>query len=361
MFKVARTDLSKALAKFRGVVPKRHKTPALQCVALQVESGTLKISGTANFDFWLSVDVKIETSTDDELLVNYHSLASAVSACADDSIEFSRSENNRISIKSGTFSLLLETNTKASPSDLAAPDFKRSSICTVGVSGLARALRFSSKDATRYYLSGVHLGYQSGHITTTTTDGHRLFRTLTPSNRKTSVDVLISAPATRKIVAIAGGSDRVQIELSQAYCRVKKDGVTLVGKLIDGKFPDVDRVIPSGDVDGSIKVDFATLASAADRVSIVDHGRPGRGVRVVGNGSTAAISYDGLDFGASDVIQAETSGKPIETRFNADYLNDFAKVAHGDVEIEMRGGAGSPFIFNAADSDDILLIMPMRP
>ncbi|MBX9876768.1 MAG: DNA polymerase III subunit beta, partial [Beijerinckiaceae bacterium] len=150
------------------------------------------------------------------------------------------------------------------------------------------------------------------------------------------------------------------IELSATKIRATAGATTLTSKLIDGTFPDYQRVIPAGN-DKLVTLDAEPFKQAIDRVATISSER-GRAVKLSLSDAGLTLSVNNPDSGtATEEIEPDYDGQPIEIGFNARYLLDVLGVLGGD-SIQMKlAEPGAPAIFQRREGDSLLVVlMPMR-
>jgi len=152
----------------------------------------------------------------------------------------------------------------------------------------------------------------------------------------------------------------VAVTLSSSKIRFVFGGVVLTSKLIDGTFPDYDRVIPSGN-DKILEVDCAAFAEAVDRVSTISTEKS-RAVKLsIERGSLTLSATSSENGAATEELEARYTASPIEIGFNARYLLDIAEQIEGDGARFALADAGSPTVVSdAADASALYVLMPMR-
>ena len=162
----------------------------------------------------------------------------------------------------------------------------------------------------------------------------------------------------RKLVEESGGE--VQIGLSDTKIRFVFGEATLTSKLIDGTFPDYDRVIPSGN-DKILEVDCKSFAEAVDRVSTISTEKS-RAVKLAIESGSLVLSATSPENGtAVEELEARYLAGPLEIGFNSRYLLDIAEQIDGDGVQLVMSDAGSPTIVrDSADSSALYVLMPMR-
>jgi DNA polymerase III subunit beta len=173
--------------------------------------------------------------------------------------------------------------------------------------------------------------------------------------------VIIPRKAVAEIVKLVeDGSENITVELSSAKVRLTFDGVVLTSKLIDGTFPDYQRVIPAGN-DKVLVVERADFSKAVDRVSTISSER-GRAVKLALGDGRLTLTVNNPDSGsATEEIEVDYDATPIDIGFNARYLLDIASQLDGDTAVFKLADPGSPTIIQDRDGAAALyVLMPMR-
>ena len=152
----------------------------------------------------------------------------------------------------------------------------------------------------------------------------------------------------------------VAIELSSTKIRFSIGDVVLTSKLIDGTFPDYGRVIPTGN-DKELIVDKKDFEAAVDRVSTVSSER-GRAVKLSLSSGKLMLSVTNPDSGsATEELDVEYDGDPLDIGFNSRYLLDIAAQLDGEVAVLKLADPGSPTLIQDKDAKGALyVLMPMR-
>jgi DNA polymerase-3 subunit beta len=234
--------------------------------------------------------------------------------------------------------------------------------------GLIDKTQFAiSTEETRYYLNGIYLhtieADRALKLRAVATDGHRLARAEVdaPAGSEGMPGIIIPRKTVSELQKLVDDPDiAVTIELSDTKIRFTIGSVVLTSKLIDGTFPDYQRVIPTGN-DKKLVIDRQTFAQAVDRVSTVSSER-GRAVKLSIADGQVTLSVNNPDSGsATEEIPADYASDPIEIGFNAKYLLDVAGQLSGSEARFMLADAGSPTVINdMADEQALYVLMPMR-
>lgn len=342
-----RQDLTRLLTAVTKVVEARSTIPILGNVLLSVEDGQFSARAT-DLDIEVSTSIPVLDATNGSTTVNAKMLADiAKKAGSDVSLEL---DSDTLTVKSGRSRFKLQTLPVDDFPSFAAGGFDVE--FDVDLASLVAPTQFAiSTEETRHYLNGVYLHATEAGTVAVATDGHRLSRHTGPF--LASFDGVI---LPRKLVSILPKGS-VRVSLSARKVRIATDDTTITGKLIDGTFPDYQRVIPTGN-DKIVLADRKALATAVERVSTVATER-GRAVKLEIAPGQIALSVRG-DAEATDAVEADYSGEPIEIGFNAAYLTELLANLSGDtVRIALNDG-GSPTIFTGGDDDVLVLLMPMR-
>lgn len=345
-----KADLTRLLTATTRVVESRSRVPILENVLLSVEDGRFTARAT-DLDVEVSTSIAVLDATNGSTTVNAKLLADiAKKAGGDVSLEL---EDGVLTVHSGRSRFRLATL----PVD-DFPSFTAGGFDTefdVDLASLVAPVSFAiSTEETRWYLNGVYLHVLDGRLVAVATDGHRLSRH--NGGAATEFEAVI---LPRKLVGILPKGN-VHVSLSKTKVRVATDDTTITSKLIDGTFPDYQRVIPTGN-DKIVVVDHKALAAAVERVSVISSER-GRAVKLEILPGTINLSVNNPESGsATEEVEADYSGEPIEIGFNAAYLTELLANLSGDtVRIALNDG-GSPTLFSSPDDDSLLaVLMPMR-
>ncbi|MBY3263842.1 DNA polymerase III subunit beta [Rhizobium laguerreae] len=351
---IARQDLARVLTNVGRVIESRKTMPILSNVLLEADADGLRVTGT-DLDIIATDRAVANTEEAGSICVDAKLLAD-ISKKAGGDISISL-EADRLVVKSGRSRFALPT--------LAAADFptldggKFDATFDIDLAALLAPVSFAmSTEETRYYLNGVFIHLQEDgdqFIRAASTDGHRLSR---HQMAYTGEDAFKGVIVPRKAVGVVP-KGTVTVSVSEAKIRIAAGDFVLTSKLIDGTFPDYQRVIPTGN-DKIVTVDRDAFMKAADRVATVSSEK-GRAVRLSIAPGAVNFTVNNADAAATDEIEAEYGGEPIEIGFNAAYLRDlFGVFPSGPVTIAIADG-GSPGLFKSAGFEGLLLVgMPMR-
>ena len=224
-----------------------------------------------------------------------------------------------------------------------------------------------STEETRYYLNGIYLHKADRDgvdvLRAVATDGHRLasVEAPLPAGSENMPGVIVprkTVTELRKLIDESG--DEVAISMSENKIRFSFDNAVLTSKLIDGTFPDYQRVIPSGN-DKDMEVNCKLFSDAVDRVSAISSEKS-RAIKLVLTSGLLALSASSPEHGsAEEEIEVTYEGDSVEIGFNSAYLLDITRQIEGDTALVSLADGNSPTILREMDDASALyVIMPMR-
>ncbi len=370
-FTIERADLLRALNHVHSVVERRNTIPILANVMLRAEKDSLSLT-TTDMDLEIVESVAAKSGTPGATTVPAHTFYDIVRKLSGDApVEVtSAAGETSLTIKSGRSTFRLGC--------LPTEDFPKMgstekfpyvfSIPAADLRMMIDRTRFAiSNEETRYYLNGIYMHAAESEgvavLRAVATDGHRLarFEMPLPDGARNMPGVIIPRKAINEIrKLIDEAADRIEISLSDNKLKFGFDHVMLTTKLIDGTFPDYDRVIPKNN-DKVLEVNPAAFASAVDRVSTISVEKS-RAVKMMLGGKTMTLSASSPDSGsASEEVEISFNASPMEIGFNSAYLMDVARQINGDsCRIFLLDGASPTIIKDAGDASSLYVLMPMR-
>jgi DNA polymerase-3 subunit beta len=367
---VERAALLRSLGHVHRVVERRTTIPILSNVLLRAGDGGLQLKAT-DLDIEVTETIPADVSGAGSTTVPAHVIYDIVRKLpegAQVSLEIA-GDGNQMQIRSGRSRFMLQALPESDFPDLAAGELPhRFALPAADLKRLIDKTQFAiSTEETRYYLNGIFfhtLDAGGGPVLrAVATDGHRLARVEMPAPQGSQGMPGIIVP--RKAVAeiqklVEDGGESVEVELSPAKIRLTFAGVVLTSKLIDGTFPDYQRVIPTGN-DKQLVVERADFAKAVDRVSTISSER-GRAVKLSLNDGRLTLSVNNPDSGsATEEIEVDYDSGALDIGFNARYLLDITGQLDGDTALFRLADPGSPTVIQDRDGAPALyVLMPMR-
>ncbi len=364
---VEKMSLLKALGHCQGVVERRNTVPILAHILLEAQGNTLKITATdleIAFIETLPAHIKAEGRT----TVSAHLLFEIVRKLPDGSeIELKSTDDGAtLHLQSGrssyNFACLPPLDFPSIITNELPCTFK---IHAAELSRLIDKTRFSmSFEETRYYLNGICFhATPDGFLRAVATDGLRLAQAQVelPSEASKMPQVIISRKTIHEIrKLIDEKAEEVTISLSENQVRFVVASSILISRLIEGKFPAYENVIPFSN-DKVLEVNAKAFADTVDRISIMstDKLRP---VKLRVEGMTMVISAHSSETGnAVEELEVKYTGEPIDFGFNARYILDVTQQISSETLQFLIGDETQAIIAkDANDSSALYVLMPMR-
>lgn len=367
---IERAALLKALSHVQSVVERRNTIPILSNVLLTAGSGGLSLTAT-DMDLSVIETVPAEIGQDGATTVAAHTFYDIVRKLPEGSqLQLdSGGEEGQLALVSGRSRLSLATLPSEEFPVMADDDLPNSfTIPAKELRTLVDRSRFAiSTEETRYYLNGIYLheadAAGTAVLRAVATDGHRLalVETALPQGAAGMPGIIIPRKAITEIRKLAEDLDSdIAIGLSETRIRVAVDGLVLNSKLIDGTFPDYDRVIPS-DNTKIMRVDCGAFSNAVDLVSTISTEKS-RSIKLSVDAGSLTLSATSPDAGsASEELEVDYSDDLIEIGFNSKYLLDIAQQIDGESAQFVLADSASPTIIqDVGDTSALYVLMPMR-
>ena len=361
---IGREGLLKPLQAVIGVVERRQTMPILANVLLNVEKDSLSVTASD-----LEVELVARTEPDHvevpgDITVPGRKLLDICRALPEGATIKLSLKGDRLTLQSGRSKFVLAT--------LAAADFpvveniNADREIKLAKEDLARVLdktHFSmAQQDVRYYLNGLLLETGSGKLRGVATDGHRLALSELELDQADGVDAQVIVPrkGVLELQKLLDGDGEVVILLGSNHIRAEIGDIRFTSKLIDGRFPDYERVIPkpgSNVVSGSRDA----LRQSLQRAAILSNEKY-RGVRLEFEPGKILIQANNPDNEeAEDEVEVEYKGDKIEIGFNVNYLLEaLGAVESDDVEISLLDPSSSCIVRAQGDKDSLYVVMPMR-
>ncbi|MEO1091725.1 MAG: DNA polymerase III subunit beta [Pseudomonadota bacterium] len=223
-----------------------------------------------------------------------------------------------------------------------------------------------STEEARYYLNGLHLHtLESGAdavLRAVATDGHRLAKAEMPlpAGAGGMPPIIVPRKAVGEIRKLVEGAEEVSVSLSTSKIQVRVGDAELVSRLIDGQFPDYERVIPKSN-DKRAVVDAQAFAKAVDRVATIATEKT-RAIKLHFDSGRMTLSAVSSEAGrGEDQLDVGYADSPLEIGFNARYvLEMLGQIAGDDIEMEIANPASPTLVRDTGDSGVVYVLMPMR-
>ncbi len=366
---IERGALLKSLGHVQNVVERRNTIPILSNVLLEAGSNALGLTAT-DMDLTIIERVPVSVGNGGAATVPAHTLYDIVRKLPEGAqVELDGGGAGQATVRAGRSKFSLPTLPREDfPATAGGELPHRFAVSAKDLRSLIDRSRFAiSTEETRYYLNGIylHVAEDKGgsHLRAVATDGHRLAKVeiAMPAGAAGMPGVIVPRKTVGELRKLIEETEEpVEVALSETRIRFVFESVTLSSKLIDGNFPDYQRVIPTGN-DKSMTVDRRMFAEAVDRVSTIASEKS-RAVKLSLKKNNLILSASSPENGsASEEIEVGYTGTPLEIGFNARYLLDITGQLQGaEVEFKLADSASPTLLSDTSDASALYVLMPMR-
>ena len=367
---IERSALLKALNHVQSVVERRNTIPILSNVKIEGKGGKVSFNAT-DMDLDIVESVTAEVGRAGATTAPAHTFYEIVRKLPEGSqVELEAAgKDGQLTLRSGRSKFALPVLPVEDFPVLSGGDLPNAfTLSGDDLRALIDRTRFAiSSEETRYYLNGIYLHAAKSDgvpvLRAVATDGHRLARYQVPLPDGAAAMPGVIVP--RKTVAelrklLDEGGDEVTVSLSESKIRFAFGDAAMTSKLIDGTFPDYERVIPA-DNDKVLVVARGDFSAAVDRVSAISTERSRAIKLAVGKGAITLSASSPESGSAVEELEASYDSSPIEIGFNSRYLLDIMQQIEGDAARFAMADAASPTVVReVADGGALYVLMPMR-
>jgi DNA polymerase III subunit beta len=363
-FGIQREALLKPLQQVVGVVERRQTLPVLANLLVQAQDGKVAFTGT-DLEVEMVAGIAVEGASDGEVTIPARKLFDIVRALPDGVHIDLTLNGERVALKAGRSRFTLAT--------LPASEFptiddielvERVSLPEAVLKDLMDRTAFAmANQDVRYYLNGMLLDLNEDTLRCVATDGHRLAlaETALSSGVGSRRQIIIPRKGVMELIGLfEAGDGEVELEFGRNHLRVRRGEVTFTSKLIDGRFPDYEAVIPIG-ADQEVVLPRDALRASLQRAAILSNEKY-RGVRLeVSPGKLCIMAHNPEQEEAVEELEADTTVEDLAVGFNVGYLMDaLGALAGENVRVKLRD-AQSSCLLQSSDDDRIRhVIMPLR-
>ena len=214
----------------------------------------------------------------------------------------------------------------------------------------------------RYYLNGLLLETGQKHLRAVATDGHRLSlcQVELDGKKQPEQQVIVPRKGVMELQRLLTGEGKVTLELGSNHIRIQLDGIRFTSKLIDGRFPEYERVIPE-DTGNQLTADRVSFRGALQRTAILSNEKY-RGIRLIIRDSGVVLqAHNPEQEEAEEELEVSYGGDDIEIGFNVNYLLDaLGAIESEEVTLSVVDGNSSCLVREPGNDDCKYVVMPMR-
>jgi DNA polymerase-3 subunit beta len=359
--KLLKEDLAGALSSVLGVVEKRQTLPILANVLIDFSDNGVNMTATDLESEIALSSVPGEISSPGKTTVSAKKLNDLVRLLPDGEQLTISLKNSKLNIKTSTSNYNLSTLPSDDfPSLEAAEEGEEVQINMGQLKGAISSSSFAMGNQDwRHYLNGLYVICENGLLTTVATDAHRLaISNVKTNNTPNPVSGIIPRKAVNEIFKFLDEEGDCRFQISESFCRLSKPGLVFKSKLIEGKFPDYNQVIPSGDSTDMV-CNKKDLGDALARSSILTSDKY-KGVRFLLDNKDLKITANNPDQeDAEEAIAVDSKGS-LEIAFNVGYIQEILNHINVDDAVFRFFGEDKSCIIQAKDNDSSLyVVMPL--
>ena len=366
----SRSALSGALGQITRVIERRNNITILSNVALELEGNTLHLRGT-DLDIDMRTSIAVDGAGDGTTTLNADRLHQVVRTLpADAAVTLEWDSNSPATLKSGRSRFVLPSLPLSDFPDLATGQM--TNLFSMPAAALARIIEkvaFAiSVDETRFYLQGIYFHPVTGDagmaLRGVATDGHRMAVAEAPlPNGAESMAGIIVPKKTVDVLGklLSGHKEDVDVQVSPAKLVVQVGATRIVSKLIDGTFPDYQRVIPTRN-DKHATLELASLHHALQRAAVFYEDKGSKVVNLTfKEGALELYKRDSEGGELREEIEIDYDSAELRVGVNVSYFRDAVDVPSGDcINIALSDPGSAALITSPTEADLRIVLMPMR-
>ena len=370
---LSKTNFVKSLSFVQNIVESKATIPILANVLLEAKQGRLNVSAT-DMDITIFDKIKVNNiESEGSTSVPAQTLYNVIKELSDDNpINLSYDQNSKkLSLDSSNskfvFSCLPKEEFPISSNETFKTNFDLESDLLKEI--IDKTYFATSNEETRYYLNGLYLHTTTlnnkNYLRTVATDGHRLaqYQINTPQAiAKNNFGVIIPKKLIfelRKLIDDLKGN--IKIELSERKIKLSFNETIIISKLIDGKFPDYEKVIPKN-TSNAFSINRKKFLESINRISTISSEKS-KAIKLNLNKDKLTISASNLEEGGSGIeeITIKYSGPTLDIGFNSGYLKEIInQLTLDEITILFSDSTAPTIIKDASKAESLYVLMPMR-
>ncbi len=359
-----RSELYRAISTISGVVEKRQTLPILNNVILRATDNKLTITAT-DLEIQISTKCDLYDASDVEFTVPARKFYDICRTLAEGSRVDISVNNERVTINSGKSKFILST--------LPASDYPAiedvSPLCSFSVNSndlhkvISKTAFSMAQQDVRYYLNGMLFELNSEFLRCVATDGHRLAMSDTKIKSYSGDNKQIIIP--RKAIVELGrilsrDVDLTDIYISEGFVKFVLDDTVFITKIIDGKYPDYQRVIPQN-LGISVQLDKQIFKNSLVRTAILSSDKY-KGVKITfENGTLKLQAHNPEQEQAEEILDVNYNDEPVNIGFNVNYILDVINIIESEkMNFKFSENRKSALLQDINNPDNVYVVMPMR-
>jgi len=365
-FSILQSQLVPSLQLVSGEVEKRQTLPVLANLLIKVENAILSITAT-DLEIEMSVELTLDNpSQDGDITVPARKLVDICRSLSSDSLIEFQLVDSRLKIQTGKNRFSLSTISAQEFPNIEDARFDESlTISSQSLKDLIDKTQFAmAQQDVRYYLNGMLFEFEDNKLLTVATDGHRLALSrlqLDGQSVANKMQAIVPRKGVMEATKLLSSSDsQCQIKLNNNHLRIILDKYIFTSKLVDGRFPDYDKVLPK-QAKRELISDRETIKDAFSRASILCNEKF-RGVRLNISNSKLVIHANNPEQEEAEIeLDIDYNSEDMEIGFNVGYLVDALNAIKTEkVRFNLGDSNSSVLIESDENADSLYVVMPMR-
>lgn len=363
--KIDKETILKPLQIVVGIVEKKQTLPILSNVLLEKQNGKIRFTATdLEIQITTSIDIGEDGSPDKSITIGGKKIQEILRVLPEQSNISIDTKENKAQIKTNKSRFSLQT---LPPEDFPKLNSQLENAKKIGLSQkelkkLLLSVQYAmAQQDVRYYLNGVLLVIEGDTLKVVATDGHRLaYNAGQISGGGEKQEIILPRKAVIELSKLLADTDEsVELEFSPQQVKAVFSGITLITKVIDGKFPDYERVIPK--YSNHLEINRQVIQQALQRAAILSNEKF-RGVRfVLTEKNISIISNNSEQEEAQEDIETDYHGEALDIGFNVNYLMDGLNNIPGEVAVFSFGDPNSSILITSPENNEFrYVVMPMR-
>ena len=361
---LARSEFAKALQIVQAAVPGRSTLPILSNLLLSMKKEKVELTAT-DLEIAIRVEVKGRVDEEGSVTVPARRLGEIVRELPEGEIDVRVTDGNNIEIKGGrSFFKIRGLGAEDYPK---LPVLRKEETFTISSHSLreilARTAYAMSRDETRHVLNAIYISVRKGAITAVATDGRRLAKIRKTVNIPSSLEreLLLPAKTVREVTRILEEREgEITIGAGEKEIAFRFPGGVLISRLIEGKFPGYEHVVPKGQR-GKVTVKREEILPAVRRVDLVTS-ESSNSLKLAISPGRIILSATTPDVGeAKEEVTATYDGEPMEITFNPQFLLDFLKTERAEqISLAFTDSVTAAIVRSVGDDSHLYVLMPIK-
>jgi len=365
-FIVSSSQLLKQLQVLGGVINSNNTLPILDNFLFEISENQLKISAS-DLETTMSAVVTIESDSTGSIAISARLLLDTLKTFPDQPLTFKTEGDSIIEISSdqGKYDMAYFGGDEF-PKSVSLPSPSKTVIpSSILATAISKTIFAAGNDDLRPVMSGVFFQFSSESLTFVATDAHKLVKyTRTDVTADKTAEFIMPKKPLNLLKGVLGGEEDVIIEYNDANAKFTFENFVLICRLIDGKYPNYEAVIPKENPN-KLTVDRASFQNSVRRVSIFSS-KTTHQIRLKMAGTELNISAEDLDFSnkADERLSCDYQGDDMQIGFNSRFLSEMlSNLTSSEVLIEMslpnRAGILTPIDGTDEGEKITMLVMPV--